>query len=189
LKTHVVNILAMNHSINSPAHLHGFTLIELMVTISLAAILLAVGIPSFRETIIRNRLTEQTNDLVAAVTMARSQAITSNQSVSFCRTDSDVTTTCSGSAGNWDFWLVNNSAGTVIRRGEAPNYGGTMVVTSTLVNDQLTFASDGMARTNGVLVAGEQLVVCSNHSTSENQRQITLGAGSRISTAHASGAC
>ncbi len=167
----------------------GFTLVELMVTVFLAAILLAIGVPMFRQTIVTHHLTEQANDLVAAITMARSQAITANQRVSFCRADSEAAVACSATAGTWDFWLVNNAAGTVIRRGDVPGYGGAIVVTSTLAGDQVVFGSDGLARTNGALVAGQQIVVCSTHSTTDNRRQITLGAGSRVSTDHASGGC
>jgi type IV fimbrial biogenesis protein FimT len=167
----------------------GFTLVELMVTLSVAAVLMAIGVPMFRETIARNRLTEQANDLVAAITIARSQAITANQRVSFCRADSDADATCSGTAGAWEFWLINNAAGTVLRRGAIPTYGGVIEVTSTLIDDEMTFASDGLARTNDVLVAGEQLIVCSNHGTTDNQRVITLGAGSRVSTNPVSGVC
>jgi len=167
----------------------GFTLIELMVTISVAATLLAIGVPMFRDTIARSRLTEQSNDLVGAITLARSQAITANQSVSFCRANSAAAVACSAVDAPWQFWIVRNSAGTVIRRGTISTHGGAIVVSSTLANHRVTFASDGLARTNGALVAGEQIVVCSNHSTTDNQRQITLGAGSRVSTDRASGGC
>ncbi len=167
----------------------GFTLVEIMVALSLAALLLGLGVPMFRDTVARNRLTEQANDLVAAITMARSQAITANQRVTFCRANSAAATACSGSAGDWAFWVINNTAGTVIRRGDVPGYGSTLVVTSTLGNDMVTFASDGLASTSGALVAGEQIIVCSTHSTTDNQRQITLGAGSRVSTDRTSGGC
>jgi type IV fimbrial biogenesis protein FimT len=161
----------------------------MMITILIAAVLMAIGVPMFRDTIARSRLTEQTNDLVAAVTIARSQAITANQQISFCRADNDTDTACSGTTGAWEFWLINNAAGTVLRRGTVPTYSGAIEVTSTLTNDQMTFASDGLARTNAVLVAGEQIIVCSNHGATDNQRTITLGAGSRVSTNRASGAC
>ena len=68
--------------------------------------------------------------------------------------------------------------------------GAGLVLTSTLTNDQVAFASDGLARTNNVLVTGgPQITVCSSHPATDNKRQITLGAGSRISTTKASGAC
>jgi type IV fimbrial biogenesis protein FimT len=166
----------------------GFSLIELMVTVSLAAILMAIGIPMLRDSVANNRLTAQTNEMIAAITLARSQAITLNQRITFCRTGSEAATTCSGSAGNWQFWLVRTATGTVVRRGAL--LAGSLVVTSTLTSDQVVFASDGLAQSNNVLVTGgPHINVCSNHSTTDNNRQVTLGAGSRVSTAKASGAC
>jgi type IV fimbrial biogenesis protein FimT len=53
----------------------GFTLIELVVTVSLAGILMAVAIPSFIEAIKSNRLTTQANEFMAALNLARSEAI------------------------------------------------------------------------------------------------------------------
>jgi type IV fimbrial biogenesis protein FimT len=166
----------------------GFSLVELMVTVSLAAILTAIALPMFRESLANNRLTSQTNDMVGALTLARSQAITANQRVTFCRTDSEATTACSGSAGDWQFWLIRTATGTVVRRGAL--VGSSLDVTSALTNDQIEFASDGLARSGGVLVTGgPHIAVCSTHSTTNNRRQVTLGAGSRISTVKASGAC
>jgi len=64
------------------SHYHnGFTLIELMVTISIAAILLGIAIPSFTSTITSNRLTTNANELVTALNLARSEAIKRGQHV------------------------------------------------------------------------------------------------------------
>ena len=67
----------------------GFSLIELLATVTLAAILMAIAVPMVRATLANNRLSAQTNDMIAAITLARSQAITLNQTVTFCRTASD----------------------------------------------------------------------------------------------------
>lgn len=166
----------------------GFSLIELMITIFLASILMAIGIPMLRDMLANNRLSSQTNDMVSAITLARSQAITLNQPVTFCRASSETATACSGSTGNWQFWLILTTSGNVVRRGALLGTG--LVLTSTLTNDQVAFASDGLARTNNALITGStQITICSGHRTTDNKRQITLGAGSRISTAKASGAC
>jgi len=53
----------------------GFTLVELMITLAIAAILLTVGIPSFQNVLQNNRLATQANSLVGALNLARSEAI------------------------------------------------------------------------------------------------------------------
>ncbi len=52
----------------------GFTLLELLVTVSIAAILLAIGLPSYVTFIDNNRITAQANDLLYGFNMARSEA-------------------------------------------------------------------------------------------------------------------
>ena len=53
----------------------GFTLVELIVTLVLAALVLALGVSSFQEMIRSNRLTTIVNELVGALNLARSEAI------------------------------------------------------------------------------------------------------------------
>lgn len=172
----------------SRASCAGFSLIELMMTVFIAGILLAVGIPALRSTIADSRLASQTNEMIAAINLARSQAITLNQPVTFCRANSEAATTCTTTAGNWTFWLVRTQSGTVVRRGA--RLATSLTISSTLTSNSLVFGSDGLGRTNNVLVTGgPHITVCSSHSTTDNRRQVTLGAGSRISTAKASGAC
>jgi type IV fimbrial biogenesis protein FimT len=172
----------------------GFSLVELMVTVFLAAILMAIGVPIFRDSVANNRLTAQTNDLIAAMTLARSQAITLNQPVTFCRTTSDESVEnpiCAGASGSWEFWIVRaDTSGTIVRRGTL--LGSSLVMTSSLANDRVQFASDGLARTNNDLLPNDNvadITICSTHGTTDNKRQIMLGTGNRVSTAKDSGAC
>lgn len=53
----------------------GFTLIELMVTLAVLAILAAVGIPSFQRLAAENRVSSQANSTQAALQFARSEAL------------------------------------------------------------------------------------------------------------------
>ncbi len=59
----------------------GFSLVELMIVVSIAGILLSVGLPSFQGAMLQNRLVTQVNSLVGALNVARSEAIKRNQFV------------------------------------------------------------------------------------------------------------
>ena len=63
----------------------GFTLIELMVTVALAAIIVTIGIPSFRIAILNNSRTTQVNELIGALNLARSEASKRGVRVIICR--------------------------------------------------------------------------------------------------------
>lgn len=63
----------------------GFTLIELVVTLVVAAVIVAWGLPSFKNLIISNRLVSQTNDLIGSLNLARSEAIKRGSTVSVCK--------------------------------------------------------------------------------------------------------
>jgi type IV fimbrial biogenesis protein FimT len=169
----------------------GFTIVELMVTVCLVAILLAVGVPSFRQMIAINRLTTQTNDLISAINTARSDAITRNTTVRFCRTAAEADNACVTSTGNWGSWIVLNAANEVIRRGAVPTYGAGIKVTSTFGSDTMNFRSDGLGR-NGIsatLINAEVIRVCTSTTSQENIRTITPGSGSRLSTTRSTGPC
>lgn len=62
----------------------GFTLIELMITLAVAGILLAIAIPSLRSFVASNRLSTNVNTMVGLINYARSEAIVRNQPVVIC---------------------------------------------------------------------------------------------------------
>jgi type IV fimbrial biogenesis protein FimT len=55
--------------------IRGFTLVELMITLAVAAVLLTVAVPSFQAVFQNNRLVSQVNELVTAINLARNEAI------------------------------------------------------------------------------------------------------------------
>lgn len=84
---------------NRPPHrCGGFSLLELMVTITVVAVLLAIGVPSLRNTIQRNRVSSASNDLLASLSYARTTAIDRGQLVSLCPSADGSSCTIGGQA-------------------------------------------------------------------------------------------
>jgi type IV fimbrial biogenesis protein FimT len=82
----------------------GFTLLELMITIGIAAILLTIGVPSFRYVTTANRASAEINGLLGAMQFARGEAIREGQSVSICSSSDGATCLVNPS---WDRgWIV-----------------------------------------------------------------------------------
>lgn len=53
----------------------GFTLIELLVVLVIVVITLSAAVPSFQGMVARNRIATQTNELLLAINLARSEAL------------------------------------------------------------------------------------------------------------------
>jgi len=87
----------------------GFTLIELIVATMVATVLAATAIPSMVAFVSNNRAATQTNEIVSALVLARSEAVTRATQVSVCALQSQSGTSCvaSGSSVYWDQgWMV-----------------------------------------------------------------------------------
>ncbi|MBM7132043.1 pilus assembly FimT family protein [Dyella mobilis] len=62
----------------------GFTLIELLVTMVIGVVLLMYAIPNFIVMVNNYRLTTTANDMVAALNLARMEAVKTNADTQFC---------------------------------------------------------------------------------------------------------
>ncbi len=81
------------------------TMIELLITIVVVTILLALGVPSFQEFVKNNRVTTQTNDFVTAIQLARSEAIKRGTFTTICASTDQAT--CDVTDGDWTSgWIV-----------------------------------------------------------------------------------
>src|SRR3954453_46595 len=65
----------------------GFTLMELMVVLSIAAVVIGIGAPSLTQFLKNNRLTNTANDLLGGIVKARTEAIKGQIDVAMCRSD------------------------------------------------------------------------------------------------------
>ncbi|MCG5493539.1 GspH/FimT family pseudopilin [Ectothiorhodospira variabilis] len=163
-----------------PQRPSGFTLVELMVTIAVAAVIMTIAVPSFTHLRVSGALTTQANSLTAGINLARSEAIRRNASVHFCRTATDSSSDCANAVGDWNHWAVVAS-GDILRRGTLDTLGNRITITSDLNQDRLRIGPDGMARSGSSLLTDGYIQVKADGGTKEKVRCVRLGPGSRLS--------
>jgi len=106
----------MNSIINKNQRYHlkrsnAFTLLELIVTLAIAIILIGIAIPSFSDSIIRNRIASNVNNLLGAIHMARSEAVKLGTDIELCKKNAASDGCANG--GGWDQgWLIREVADT-----------------------------------------------------------------------------
>lgn len=90
--------------------LAGFTLLELMITLSVASLLVVAATPTFRETIQENRLRAAAMNLESALNLARMEAMRRNVSVTVCSVADPQAASpqdCKDDDSNWNTgWIV-----------------------------------------------------------------------------------
>ncbi len=137
----------------------GFTMIELMLTISIASILLAVAVPSYQSLMRESRLTTQANELMTSLHYARSEAVKRGMRVTICKS-SDGASCTNGS--NWqDGWLIFSDAsmaGTVDGVDEVlrvfPGLNGSILGAAGNFANWVSYLPNGRSQGNGSLATG-----------------------------------
>ncbi|HEY9146629.1 MAG TPA: GspH/FimT family pseudopilin [Thiobacillus sp.] len=106
---------------DAPDTTRGFTLIELLVTLAVAVILLTVAVPNYQMFVMNSRMASQANELVGALSLARSEAVKRGAQVSVCASSDGSSCT-----GGWQQgWIVRDASG-VIRVQPALTGGSTL---------------------------------------------------------------
>jgi type IV fimbrial biogenesis protein FimT len=83
----------------------GFTMTELLVTMGIAAMLMAIGVPSYRYVTYSNRVSTEINSLLGDMQYARSEAVKEGQAVSMCPASSNYSS-CSTTSSWQSGWIV-----------------------------------------------------------------------------------
>lgn len=161
----------------------GFTLLELMVTLAVAAVVLTVAVPSFTGLLVRNALTAETNEFVAAFSLARNEAIKLNQNIRFCHSGDGVNCSEPGGLG-WQGWIIIDPADRVIARGF---FSSTLSITGSANTNIMQFTANGLVRNgaNGAPLGGTFTICSGSTQVTENARLLNFVSGGRISIATA----
>jgi type IV fimbrial biogenesis protein FimT len=161
----------------------GFTLIELLVTVAVLAILLVTAAPAMRDMILNNRMSSVSNDLMADLAAARSEALRRSQRVVICKNSG---TDASCGTGNWrEGWLLylDADSDTTLDAGETvfrvrQALPGEYSVVSAGIGDTLVVRPVGLATPTG------SFKIC-DQRTGNFGRSITVAASGRASVSPA----
>lgn len=100
--------LQLRHSINKSRQ-YGFTMVELMVTLSVLGILIALAAPSFQSLIERVRIESQVNKLKTDMSYARTEAMRTGFPINVCRRKSGTQICATDTITGWENgWIVYN---------------------------------------------------------------------------------
>lgn len=167
-----------------PGHLRsfgaaGFTLIELMVTIAVLAIIAAIAAPAMQSLIAANRLSAASTEVVTALQLARTEATRRNAPVTVCASDDGLA--CAAKT-DWRRWIVtgrDNVSGNVEQIRDFAVSGKVEVVGP---------AAGIRFRPSGLLAAQGVLTVCTPaKALAENQRVVTMMVGGSVATTKKNG--
>lgn len=174
----------------------GFTLVELMVTLTIAAILLSLAAPSLASFVQGARLRGSSNELASALMFARSEAIKRGYAVTVCASanPSALNPSCGISATWQQGWLVfvdHDKDGVVdggatpsdlVLRVGSPDSPGLVVSAASNFKNYIQYTSNGVSIGSDKLAAGS-LSMCLN----SRSQILTVGSTGRLNLS--SGVC
>jgi type IV fimbrial biogenesis protein FimT len=166
-------------------------MLEMLMALVVLAVLVGLGAPQLMSLVHSSRLPATSNELVAALHLARAEAVRRNRPVVLCRSANQAS--CA-TGSEWPGWLlfVDTDADSVLDTGE--DIVRTGVVEPGLVlrassnistrNDRLRFAPSGRAiAADELTMLNATLRVCAaTTQPAQNVRDVTLAAGTRVAT-------
>ncbi|MBM5574231.1 GspH/FimT family pseudopilin [Deefgea sp. CFH1-16] len=162
---------------NKPWLAVGMSLIELMISVAILSILLAIAAPDMISLYRDSRLSSQSDLLVTSLNSARLEAIKQKQDVTLCPVDNaNTATACSTASSNWSKGWIIMQGTTVLQR-----FVVQKDVVVSMLNTGVVFNS-----TLGSSTAAASFTLC---STGRKQQIITVSLSGHISKSISSTVC
>lgn len=163
----------------------GFTLVELMTTLAVAAVILTLAVPSFSTIIKDNRQVTQANDLITTLVYARSEAINRGSRITVCK--SNDAATCAASGGweqGWIAFVDANSDANVNAGEEILRVHSALSVSTTLKGDAnlgnyISYVSRGNTRLISGAIQSGVMVECDDRGFGSKAQAISINATGR----------
>lgn len=155
----------------------GMTLIELMTVLAVAVILITVAVPGVGEFIRNARMVTQTNEFVADLAYARSEAIKRAKEVIICKSTNptDPSPSCNTNGDDWSSgWIIfvdnqpaNNAfdAGEEVVRTHSALLGNNTLFAAAAVANQVTYMRNGLS----TLTAVSGFALCDQRGTARGR--------------------
>jgi len=162
----------------------GFTLVELMATLVIMAIVITIGVPGLTDFIASQRVRTTASDLVADMSLARAEAIKESRQAIMERVAGATSTWKDG----WRICVDINGNGTCdaaeIRKTTTPVPGRTAVCATTAdLDDRIVFRPDGRVLRATAPGAGDGIKVSDDNNdgatSNDRIRLIFLGISGR----------
>jgi len=118
----------------------GFTIIELMIAITILAVTMMFAAPSFTTMISNNRISAAANDFIGALQLAKAEASARIAPATLCKKNEDDSGCSAG--GSWkDGWIVFSdlNGNGAVDAGD----GDTIVLNHAALDTRITFKSTG----------------------------------------------
>jgi len=136
----------------------GFTVVELMITLLIAAVLLGMAAPGLSDLLERNRIQTSANNLFTTLMLTRSEALKRNRAVVMCKSSSG--TACTTGTQWHNGWLVyvdndGDSAADpneILRVEGSLRNGDTLLVSGADFTNEISYGMDGTASGTGTFV-------------------------------------
>ena len=141
------------------AHSAGFTLIEMMVTLTVLAILLSLAAPSLATLVAGNRIATETNELMGAFNLARSEAVRRAQGMTVRSSDSN------DYAKGWNVFSdsdMNGTAASPATSGDGEILRVTSAFKGTATIARVTRSGGGAPFTYSISTASDRMFVTFN---------------------------
>ena len=166
---------------------NGFTLIEMLITVSVASLLLAIAVPSFESLISQSSLMSSTDDLTSSIRVARSEAIKRGERSAICPSARPLESSpsCDRSvswAAGWIVFIDGNENGArdtseevIVQMGKRPP--ALSMEIDSILGDSLVFSVAGHSiGVNGTPRSGSIRLSYQN----AEERSVTLQANGRV---------
>lgn len=174
-------MLRYRTKIQAPRDRGGFTLVELMITVAVMAILAAIATPAMQGLINANRLAGAASELESTLQIARSEAVRRNARVTVCASTDG--TTCAATTA-WTRWIVHGMDNTA-----SPPVDDVIRDSAPAASVQISGPAAGILfRPSGLIDAAAAVTACMpTTEPAQNRRVVTVMISGALSTAKVNG--